>query len=130
MEKFERQYVPPEKMPPTLVAKWSADALVEGFVPFPKKLVHCLSKLWPDSGGIKELAVVLAIVDFKRPNPTRFPSMDYLAFLAGLETEEFKTLLDGLVAKGWISVSEQRMGLNISLAGLLAELEKLTQRSS
>ena len=72
---------------------------------------------------MKELAVLLAVVDFKRPNLTRPPSLAFLAFLAGLTETEFQDALDRLQQKGLVSVWGDRDGLDVSLSGLLAYIE-------
>ncbi|RIK69439.1 MAG: hypothetical protein DCC66_08720 [Planctomycetota bacterium] len=46
--------------------------------------------------GLDHLAAVLAIVGYKRPNLTRLPSLDYLAFTAGLSDDKFRTCLQAL----------------------------------
>lgn len=65
-------------------------------MPFPKKLVRTLSRIFPDTQAMKDLSVLLAVVDFKRPNLTRDPSVAFLAFLAGLSEEEFRAALASL----------------------------------
>ena len=123
MEEFQRQRIDPARLPRQVVEKWSAAVLEEGFVPFPKKLVRCLHTLYPDTPAMKELAVLLAVVDFKRPNLTRPPSLAFLAFLAGLTESEFQDVLDRLQQKGLVSVWGDRDGLDVSLSGLLAYIE-------
>jgi len=110
-------------MPPRISEKWSPTVLEEGFVPFPKKLVRCIPRLFGYPEGAKDLAAVLAIVDFKRPNLTRLPSKAFLAFLAGLEEAEFSAALDRLQKKGYARVSGDTDGLNVALDGLLNAIE-------
>ena len=124
MDKFVRQYIDRLRLPPQVVEKWDRDVLGEGFVPFPKKLLRTMHKIFADTDSIKELAVILAIVDFKRPNLTRLPSLEYLAFLAGLEEEEFEKILLRLEAKGFIQKSGNRDGMQISLNGFFDVIEK------
>ncbi len=62
--------------------------------------------------AVEELAVVLAIVDFRRPNVTRLPSLSYLAFVAGLDEPEFKEALTRLQQKGLIRVQGTLEGLD------------------
>jgi hypothetical protein len=124
--KFHRQYIDVNKLPPQVVEKWSPSVLDEGFVPCPKKLVRCLHKLFTNAEAVQDLAAILAIVDFKRPNLTRMPSMEYLSFLAGLEVDQFKAALDRLEQKGYIRVTSERDGIAVSLDGLLKEIENQT----
>jgi hypothetical protein len=127
MEKFERQLVNASKLPPHVLEKWSPSVLSEGFVPFPKKLVRSMRQIFNSPDSIKELAVVLAVVDFKRPNLTRKPSLAYLAFLAGFEESEFEAVLHQLELKGYIQTSGTHDGMEISLVGLMQTIEKETE---
>ncbi len=127
MDNFVRQYIDILRMPPQVVEKWSPGVLVEGFVPFPKKLVRCMHRLFGDTDSVKELAVILAIVDFKRPNLTRPPSLAYLAFLAGLEVDEFAVVLRRLESKGYVQVSGNPEAMEISLKGFLDAVERETK---
>src|SRR5438046_2120667 len=111
------------KMPLRISEKWSATVLEEGFVPFPKKLVRCIPRLFGDPDGTKDLAAVLAIVDFKRPNLPRLPSKAFLAFLAGLEEREFDAALHRLEKKGYVRASGDADGLDVALDGLLNAIE-------
>jgi hypothetical protein len=72
--------------------KRSYSVLDEGFVPFPKKRVRCLNRIFTGVNCAKELTVVLAIADVKRTNLSRPPSSAHLAFLAGLEEADFDVL--------------------------------------
>jgi len=76
---------------------------------------------------MKDLSALLAIVDFKRPNLTRTPSLDYLAFLAGLDEDEFKASLRRLQARGYVQVFYGAEGIDANLDGLLQAIEKETQ---
>lgn len=127
MENFSRQRVDESKIPQHVVEKWSPSVLNEGFVPFPKKLVRAIHRLFPDDDSMKELAVILAVVDFKRPNLSRSPSPEYLAFLSGLEESEFKASLGRLEKKGFARVSGDSERLEISLDGLLEKIELETK---
>jgi hypothetical protein len=111
-------------MPPQVVEKWSRDVLGEGFVPFPKKLLRTMHKIFPDSESLKDLAVILAIVDFKRPNLSRMPSLEYLAFLAGLGEEEFQRILGRLEAQGFVRVAGNPDAMDISLNGFIDAIEE------
>jgi hypothetical protein len=127
MENFSRQRVDVAKIPSQVIEKWSPSVLNEGFVPFPKKLLRALHCVFPDNDSMKELAVILAVVDFKRPNLSRSPSLEYLAFLAGLEENEFKEALGRLEQKTYAGISGDSKGLEISLDGFLKKIETETQ---
>src|ERR1043166_1949779 len=126
MEKvrFRRQVIDSEKLPGSVVEKWGAPVLREGFVPFPKKLVRSMARLFGGSDAIKELAAVLAVVDFKRPNLTRAPSLAYLAFLAGMEEDDLMAALKRLEVKGYVQLEgDPEEGMVISLDGLLKAVD-------
>ncbi len=126
MDKFQRQRIPPSRVPQPVLYKWSELVLDEGFVPFPKRLVRCLGEIFRGDEGIQDLQVVLAIVDYRRPNLTRQPSLDYLAFLADMTPAAFRQRLDSLRARGLLTVDGEEDELNIEISGLLGEIEKLT----
>jgi hypothetical protein len=125
--KFTRQLIDQAKLPQQVVEKWSSSVLSEGFVPFPKKLLRSMHRIFTGSDSMLELSVVLAIVDFRRPNVTRPPSLDYLAFLAGLDPVEFQKVLVQLESKGYIQVAGGPAGLEITLEGLLQKVEGETR---
>lgn len=126
MEEFQRQRITPSRIPQPILYKWSEQVLDEGFVPFPKRLVRCLGKIFRGDEGIQDLQVVLAIVDYRRPNLTRQPSLDYLAFLADMAPAEFRQRLDALQARGLLTVGGDEDELEIEISGLLGEIEKST----
>src|SRR5439155_17956230 len=121
MNQFLRQHIDLSKLPHQVLEKWPSSMLGEGFVPFPKKLLRCLHCVFPDAQSIQELAVLLAIADYKRPNLSRLPSSAYLAFLAGLEQTKFDQALQSLQQKGLIQVEGDSDGLSVSLTGLQNE---------
>jgi hypothetical protein len=126
MERFRRQQIDVKRLPSQVLEKWSSAVLNEGFVPFPKKLVRCLCRLFIGDNAMEDLAAILAIVDFKRPNLSRMPSADYLSFLAGLDLDEFNAALRRLEQKGYIAVKLDGEGLEISIDGLLDAIQKQT----
>jgi len=127
MENFYRPLV--RNIPTQALEKWSFGALSEGFVPFPKKLLRCLHRLYPDVEAMKDIAALLAIVDFKRAQQPRAPSPDYLAFIAGLERSEFETALQRLENKGYVKVTRNADSIDVALGGLLDAIERETSRS-
>src|SRR5450432_3538717 len=106
--------------------KWSPSVLAEGFVPFPKKLLRSLRELFEGETALADLAAVLAVIDFKRPNPTRKPSLEYLGFLAGLTESEFRDALRRLETLGYLTIQGDEPGLEIDLAGFESVIEKAT----
>jgi hypothetical protein len=53
--------------------------------------------------------------------------LEYLAFLAGLEENEFKEALGRLEQKTYAGISGDSKGLEISLDGFLKKIETETQ---
>jgi hypothetical protein len=100
---------------------------MRGFVPFPKKLLRAMHRLFSGVDSAKDIAALLAIVDFRRPNVTRRPSLAYLAFVAGLDDEEFRAALYRLEAMGYVRVGGDPVGLEVSLSGLLDAVERETK---
>jgi hypothetical protein len=131
MGEFRRQRVDPKGLPDILRAKWADDGgeptiLREGFVPLPKRLLRCMHSLFTGHDAMEELAVVLAVVDYRRPRLSRPPSLEYLAYLAGLAPERFAELLDGLAAKGLVELETEDEGINVGINGLLRAIESAT----
>ncbi len=121
---FLRQQVDPRNLPMQVVAKWSYSTLEEGFVPFPKKFVRSLSSLFPGESS-EELATLLAIIDYKRPNLSRQPSLSYLSYIAGLPEDRFRESLQRLQDKGLIQLeSPNEEELEISTKGLLDSIDR------
>lgn len=118
---FERRKV--ENVPQIISYKWSPSVVDEGYIPFPKRLLRCLSRLINDT---RDIQVILAIVDYARPNLTRPPSYDYLAFNAGLTVAAFKDRVDDLTRRGWLRVTGSDEAVTIRIDGLLREIEKAT----
>lgn len=102
----------------TVLAKWPKEVLDEGFCPYPKRLVRAAHRILPAPHGLDLLAVILSLVDFKRPGGDRLPSLGYLAFTAGLEPEVFRSLLTELVSLGLIEVRGGDQGLDVTMFGL------------
>lgn len=129
MDSFRRRRVPPSLLPPTVTAKWSLRALEEGFVPVPKRLLRCLPALFTGPTAIADLSAVLAVVDFRRPSRTTSPSIEYLAFVAGMTPAEFEDCLTRLVAQGLVSREDLGDRVEIQIDGLLARIEAVANNS-
>jgi len=124
---FSRQKINPETLPRAVIAKWGADALVEGFVPVPKRLLRCMNDIFSGPDAIERLMVVMAIADYRRPNLTRGPSREFLAFLCGLSVDRVTYILDELKNDGLVAIEEKNVDeLDISIGGLLARIATLT----
>lgn len=93
---FERTRVELHRVPQTVRYKWGDELLVEGFVAVPKRFIRVLSQVLP-GGDFELLQVVLAIIDYSRPNLRNLPSAAYLAHLAGVSPEQFMKHLSFLV---------------------------------
>ncbi len=124
-EEFSRQKIDTSRLPEAILMKWSPGVLEEGFVPFPKKLLRVLHKAFGTPHALESLAILLAIADYKRPSLSRDPSLDFLAFLAGLEPPKAMEILKKLESKGWIEMHTSQSGLDIKMEGFLNFIETL-----
>jgi hypothetical protein len=124
---FSRQKINEESLPRAVIAKWGSAALIEGFVPFPKRLLRCLNQVFAGEDAIERLMVVLAIADYRRPNLTRGPSREFLSFLTDLPVERVGSMLEELKKDGFITIDEKDEDeLDIGIDGLLARIATLT----
>lgn len=130
LSKFTRQQVDVSRLPSTIVAKWSPALLNEGFVPFPKRFLRCLPKILKGEHAVRDLAVILAVVDYKREKLLRLPSAEYLAFVAGTELPEFEASLNRLKEGGLVTFKRDTECIDVSIDGLIARIEKLTSNES
>ena len=113
-------------LPPSFTKKWSGEVLDEGFVPFPKRLLLVVSQVFSGDHAIEDLAVVLAIADYLRPDLIRWPSTDFLAFTAGLSKGTFMDRLRALEERGLVETEGPDNELTVSLDGLLRQIVGLT----
>jgi hypothetical protein len=67
---------------------------------------------------MEQLAAALALVDYKRPDNSRPPSIGFLALTAGLEIERFQERLRELADAGLVSWVGNHDGLKYTLDGL------------
>jgi hypothetical protein len=123
--RFKRKKVQ-KPFPDSIQAKWSTDMLNEGFVPFPKRLMRCLPSVFEPSHIAEDLALVLAIADYRRVDLMRQPSIRYLAWNAGLSTERFVERLDALEEQGLVKRRGPDEEIEISLRGLEERVKELT----
>lgn len=73
---------------------------------------------------MEELAVLLAVIDYKRPAMNRLPSIDYLAFASGFSVDETDQILSRLVEKELITI-EIDNGLDIDPQGFFTKIADL-----
>jgi hypothetical protein len=127
---FARQRVSAKALPPAILAKWNGDVLDEGFVPLPKRLLRCLNQIFQGGDAAERIMVVLAIADYLRPNLSRGPSREFLAFISGLPIDRLNKTLDGLSADGLIAVNDINDDeLDVSMPGLLSKVTELTSNT-
>jgi hypothetical protein len=112
------------RVPAVVAAKWSADVLDDGFVPFPKRLLRSMARIFRGEHGVQNLAVVLAIADYRRDVQVRDPSIGYLAFTAGLTADDFKERLADLQQQQLLDVSGSDEALRVEIRGLLKAILK------
>lgn len=85
-----------------------------------------MPQIFTGENGVEELAVVLAIIDYRRPNLTREPSLEFLAFIAGMDQELFEKRLGELETRKLLKVGGNKNEMNIDLSGLLKKIDALT----
>jgi len=109
--------------------KWQSEKILDnGFVPFPKRLMRCASRIFKGPLRMSELVAVLAIVDFRRPQLNRKPSLDHLARLAGLTDDRFRACLRSLKDRKLVVWSGTEEAMDFDLSGLILSVNKLTDR--
>jgi len=109
--------------------KWQSKKILDsGFVPFPKRLMRCASRVFRGPLRLSELVAVLAIVDFRRPQLARKPSLDHLARLAGLTDGRFRSCLRSLKERKLVEWSGTEEAMDFDLSGLIVAVNKLTDR--
>lgn len=114
-------------LPDAVKAKWGEHRILdEGYLPLPKRLLRCLGGLFKGPSGIEELQTVLAIIDYRRPNLSRPPSIQYLAAVAGLPVEEFRRNTEAMASKDWLKISGSDEAYDIVLDGFFQEILTLT----
>jgi len=124
---FERQQIEAGRLPGVVLAKWNAEVLSEGFTPVPKRLLRCLPQLFRGRHVLEHLAVILAVVDYRRPQLSRPPSVEYLSFIAGMTPEKFKKRISELEMKGCITVDGCDAAFDVGIEPFLKEIIHATQ---
>jgi hypothetical protein len=123
--RFNRRKIK-KQLPDNFTSKWSTRVLDEEFVPFPKRLLMVISQVFEGEHAITDLAVVLAVADYLRPDLNRGPSVEFLAFTAGLPSETFLERLQALEERGLLHREGPDEAMTIHLSGLLQRIEELT----
>ncbi len=123
---LKRRKIDTGQLPDVLRHKWPGGVLNEGFVPVPKRLLRCLPQIILGEGALEKLQVILAVVDYERPNLPRPPALAYLAFNAGLEPEEFRAKLKELGDEGLLEFSGPDDAMAIDYKGLITRIQQLT----
>ncbi len=126
---FLRRKIDVSRLPTAVRSKWSDELLDEGFTPVPKRLLRTLSKVFRPAESIEELQVILAFVDYLRPDLSRGPSLDFLAFTAGLEMERFMKVLHVLEERGWVKVTGSPQAIDLSLESLDGFMREIVEKS-
>ena len=117
----------PAPQPPVLAAKWPGRMLDEGFAPLPKRLLRCMGKVFGGPHAIDEFRVIMAIVDYIRPDLYRWPSYEYLAFVAGMSKHKFTERLKAMQERQWLEVDDSDVRqVRISIAPFVRVVEQLT----
>ena len=124
---FERSKIDTSFLPDVVKWKWDRTVLDEGFVPLPKRLLRSARKIFKGPSRMGQMVTMLTIVDYERPGKTKLPSLDFLAFIAGMKKTSFKKYLDELEELELIKVVEQGDRLKITYEGLLKEIANLTK---
>jgi hypothetical protein len=68
----------------------------------------------------------LAVVDYRRFNPIRPPSYDFLAWTAGMEKRAFKARIEDLAKRGLVNVSGIDDAITIDIDPLLTKIQAIT----
>lgn len=119
---LKRRKIEQDRIPDAIAHKWSRPVLEEGFVPFPKKLIRCMGDMFTGPRGMDHLRVLLTVIDYRRPDLVRPPSLEYLAFNSGISEEEFEERLQELEQRKWISRSGPPEAINVEVTGFLREI--------
>jgi hypothetical protein len=126
MKKFIRRRILVGNLPGVIRHKWSDAALQEGVTSIPKQMLRVLARLFPGADGPEQLQVALTLVDYRRPNYNRYPTLDFIAFLSGLDEERFMKRLKELQARGLVHFQLVRNALDFDVHGLLSEVVRLS----
>jgi hypothetical protein len=127
MENFQRQNIPRHALTDAVLAKWPEDVLAEGYVPFPKKLLRNLTRLFDGAHAMEDLAVILALVDYRRRNLSRDPSVQYVSFMSGLTRKEVDDTLKRLKKRKWVTVGRpaEDGGIAVGLTGFTTAIQEV-----
>jgi len=68
---------------------------------------------------MEQLAVILCVIDYKRPGAERPPSLGFLAFGSGLSTDVFRERLTELQQAELLEVRGTEEALEVTVFGLV-----------
>jgi hypothetical protein len=120
--KFDRKKIDVDYIPSPVRHKWGDDVLDEGFVPYPKRLLRTARLVFRGKLRLTQLSAFLAIIDFKRENQSRYPSLDYLAHLAGISRSRFRLCLKKFEKRGWVKVKGNEAAINVDCGPLIEKI--------
>lgn len=84
------------------MAKLSVSVLDEVFTPLPKRVLRAMHQVFGGRvEGIDELAVILAVAEYKRLNLQRQPSIRFLAWTSGRSVETYRARLEVWWSGNW-----------------------------
>jgi hypothetical protein len=126
-QKFFRQQVVVEKLPDVLRYKWSDVLLSEGVTGVPKKLLRSMSQIFQGQNAVEQLQVALTLVDYRRENEKRLPTVAFISYLAGLPEDVFMARLEELHLQGLIGFERVREALAFDVSGLLRTIDEKTR---
>jgi len=87
--------------------------------------------LFKGDEGMDELATLLAAADYKRPNSSRPPTLDFLANTSGLSKAKLEEALERLDRRGYITKHTDPAGrVIIDYPGFIVALEKAAKEET
>ena len=115
------------KIPTVLTFKWGGKRILdEGFVAVPKRFLRCMRTALGGKKPLTDLRLILAIVDFARPDSDALPTIGILSSISGLDQEVVGERLKDLKTRGLINYFHKDGGLRIEIGGLTSEVLRLT----
>ncbi|MBC2596103.1 hypothetical protein H5P28_17685 [Ruficoccus amylovorans] len=74
-------------------------------------------------GALQDMSVLLAVIDYIRPDKNAVPSIEYVAYVSGLSIKETSESLKRLSQNGLITIEEVNDRLKIDTTPLLRAIE-------
>lgn len=87
-----------------------------------------MGRLFSGPHGIDDLRVIMSIVDYLRPDLYRWPSYEFLAFVAGMSEAKLKERIQAMQAIGWLVAKEKGSDgqVEFDIQGLIEAIARLT----